>query len=100
MFQALAQMHRLDWKGMRDRVRRLINEHGSATLKQLADAFPPSAGIVELLGYLQIAQDDGHLISRDESEEITFCTGSAPGRKLKVTVPLTYFMPLEGQRNE
>lgn len=100
MFQALAQMHRLDWKGMRDRVRRLVNDSGSATLKQIADAFPPTAGIVELLGYLQIAQDDGHLISKDESEEITFCPGSAPGRQLKVTVPLTYFMPLEGQRNE
>lgn len=99
MFQALAKMHRLDWRAMRDHVRRLVNEYGSATLKQIADEFPPSVGIVELLGYLQIAQDDGHLISKDESEEIILCSGSGDGRKLKVTVPLTYFMPLEGQNN-
>lgn len=99
MFQVLAQMHRLNWKVMRDQVRRLVNEYGSATLKQIAEAFPPSAGIVELLGYLQIAQDDGHLISKDESEEIVLCSGPAPGRKLKVLVPLTYFMPLERHRH-
>jgi hypothetical protein len=99
MFQALAQMHRLDWRAMRDHVRRLVNEYGSATLKQIADEFPPSVGIIELLGYLQIAQDDGHLISKDESEEIILCSGPGDGQKLKVTVPLTYFMPLEGQHN-
>jgi chromosome condensin MukBEF complex kleisin-like MukF subunit len=99
MFQLLAQMHRLDWKAMRDQIRRLMNEHGSATLRQIAETFPPTAGIVELLGYLQIAQDDGHLISKEESEEIVLYSGSAPGRRLKVMVPLTYFMPLERHRH-
>ena len=99
MFQALAQMHRLNWKIMRDQVRRLINEHGSATLRQITDEFPPSAGIVELLGYLQIAKDDGHLISKEESEEIILYSDSTSERKLRVTVPLTYFMPLERNAN-
>jgi hypothetical protein len=99
MFHLLAQMHRLDWKTMRDQVRRLVNEHGSATLRQIAETFPPTAGIVELLGYLQIAQDDGHLISKDESEEILLRAGTDSDRKLKVMVPLTYFMPLERHRH-
>lgn len=95
MFQILAQMHRLDWNTMRDQIRRLVNEHGSATLKQIAESFPLSAGIVELLGYLQIAQDDGHLISKDESEEVIICSNARPHRRLTVIVPLAYFMPLE-----
>jgi len=95
MFRALAQMHRLDWKRMRDRVRCVVDEHGSATLKQITDAFPPTAGIVELLGYLQIAQDDGHLISKEESEDVVLCTNSSTVRKLKIIIPLIYFMPLE-----
>lgn len=94
-FQALGQMHRLDWRAMRNQIRSHVNTHGSSTLRQIVDAYPPSAGIVELLGYMQIAQDDSHLISKDESEEIILYEHSQTDRKLKVVVPLTYFMPLE-----
>ena len=99
MFQLLAQMHRLNWKTMREQVRRLVNRHGSVTLRQLAEEFPPSAGIVELLGYLQIAQDDGHLISKDETEEIIILSRSSPNRRISVLVPLTLFMPVERSAN-
>lgn len=99
MFQSLAQMHRLNWTLMRDQVRIMVNEYGSATIKQVVEMFPPSGGIVELLGYLQIAQDDGHLISKEESEEIVLCSGPSQSRRLKVMVPLTYFMPLERNRH-
>lgn len=99
MFQLLAQMHRLDWKSMRDHIRRLVDENGSATIRQIAEAFPPTSGIVELLGYLQIAQDDGHLISKEESEEVVLRVDRNKTQTLKVTVPLTYFMPTGGQRH-
>jgi len=99
-FQLLAQMHRLNWKAMRNQIRHLVNEHGSATLKQIAETFPPTAGVIELLGYLQIAQDDGHLIDKDELEEVVLCSGADPNRKLKIMVPLTYFMPMERHRHD
>jgi hypothetical protein len=93
MFHLLAQMHRLNWKVMRDKVRRLVNRNGSVTLRQIIEEFPPTAGIIELLGYLQIAQDDGHLISKDESEEIILCSNISSQRGYKVMVPLVFFMP-------
>ena len=40
------------------------------TLSEVVREFPPEAGIVELLGYIQIAKDDGHIISRERSEDI------------------------------
>jgi hypothetical protein len=54
-------MQRLDWTGMRARVGELLEEdQESLTLPELLEIFPPDAGVVEVLGYVQIAHDDGH----------------------------------------
>lgn len=93
-FQLLAQMHRLDWKLMRDQVSRVVKQHGSATLKQVVEEFSLKSGIIELLGYVQLAHDDDHLISRDEVEEINVMS-EISAKRYKVSVPLIYFMPKE-----
>jgi hypothetical protein len=60
-FKGQAAMQRLDWTGMRARVGELLEEdQESLTLPELLEIFPPDAGVVEVLGYVQIAHDDGH----------------------------------------
>ena len=46
---------------------------------------------MDILGYLQIASDDGHLISHEADEEIVI-PASGGGRPLAVTVPLVTFV--------
>lgn len=96
VFRLLALLHRLDWKAMRDRVRQLtLHNRRGVTLSELVEEFPPAAGVVELLGYLQIAKDDRHHISRDKVEEVVL---NGPVRR-SLTVPLVLFLPLvETQR--
>lgn len=92
LFQILAQMHRLDWRRMREHVSELTRGRAVPTsLGELVEAFPPDAGVVELLGYLQIAKDDGHIISRDKVEEITLRSDDTPQRR-RITVPLVLFL--------
>ena len=95
-FRALAMMQRLDWRGMRASVQATVTRDGIATLGDLLAEHPPEAGVVEVLGYLQIARDDGHIISRDAQEEILVPSRNGNGRAILVTVPLVQFIPKTG----
>ncbi len=91
-FRALASYHRLDWRNMRSRVKDTVARGGSSTLGGLLDEYPPEAGVVEVLGYLQIAREDGHLIRQDAVEEIVLPQSDARRAALAVTVPLVTFI--------
>jgi hypothetical protein len=95
-FRALAMMQRLNWRGMRASVQAAVARDGSVTLGDLLAEHPPEAGVVEVLGYLQIARDDGHIISRDAEEEIRVPARKGDDRALLVTVPLVQFIPKTG----
>ncbi len=95
-FRGLAMMQRLDWHGMRASVQAAVARDGSVTLGDLLAKHPPEAGVVEVLGYLQIARDDGHIISRDAEEEILVPARNGNGRAVLVTVPLVQFIPKTG----
>lgn len=98
-FRQLALLHRLDWRAMRHRIEQVSFRDGSATLRQVVEVFPPTAGVVELLGYLQIARDDGHVVSREHAEEIVLRPEAASGHARRVTVPLIVFLPPPQRRS-
>jgi hypothetical protein len=90
-FGRLAAMHRLDWRAMRQRIRRLVADRGAGTLAELLDAFPPDGGVIEVLGYLQIAHDDGHLVNRRTTQEVVVPATRAGDPDRRLTVPLVTF---------
>lgn len=96
-FRGLAMMQRLDWHGMRASVQAAVARDGSVTLGDLLATHPPEAGVIEVLGYLQIARDDGHIISRDAEEEILVPARNGNGRAVLVRVPLVQFIPKTGE---
>jgi hypothetical protein len=93
-FRMLAEMRRLDWRRMREQVKAAIALHGSVTLGELLTEYPPDAGVIEALGYLQIARDDGHDISRDDVEELVLPSSRGQGHVLALEVPLVRFTSL------
>ncbi|WP_164101156.1 DUF3375 family protein [Candidatus Laterigemmans baculatus] len=68
-FRQLAGMRRLDWTGMRRSLSRLLADRASASLGELLDAHPPQ-GVIEVLGYMQIAHEDGHRVDPQHTETI------------------------------
>jgi hypothetical protein len=90
-FRMLAGMHRLDWRSMRQHIAAVVSKHGTATIGQIVENYPPRVGVVELLAYLQIARDDGHLINRQNTEQVCVRAQDSSERDLQVTVPLVYF---------
>lgn len=90
-FRMLAGMHRLDWRSLRLHVRELIERRGTTTISQILNDFPLKVGVVEILAYIQIAREDGHLISSSSTEIILVKLTKPHERTLEVTVPLVHF---------
>lgn len=77
-FRQLAGMRRLDWQAMRRSVSKMLASRSTATLADLLEEYPPHGGVVEVLGYLQIAHDDGHLVDPQQTQTIQV-PGAAAG---------------------
>jgi len=69
-FSDFAQMRRLNWQRMRESIERLTRREMSVSLPRLLEEHPAESGAVEVLGYLQIAKDDGHLVIEEDTDEI------------------------------
>jgi hypothetical protein len=69
-FRDLAGLQRLDWESMRNNVSCMLRETPRLSLSDLLLAFPPQSGAVEVLGYVQIAHEDGHHIDSRVRETI------------------------------
>ena len=96
-FDQFAELERLDLRRMRLDIRQCVSQRGTVRLKEFVELHPVSGGIVELLGYLQIAADDGHHIESQESERILI-RAADERRSFLVTVPLVTLLPTKQRR--
>lgn len=99
----LAKLKRLEWDRMRDAIRGATKEQGSITMSQLVQLRPPKAGVIELVGWIQIAHEDGHRIDRDAHETIDVVTADETtgiDHVTRVKVPLVTFSRTEEAVNE
>jgi hypothetical protein len=69
-FKSLALMRRLDWSGMRRRITTELAQRDALPLREMLQKTPPPGGAFEILGYLQIAHDDGHTIEATETDRV------------------------------
>lgn len=92
LFRGLAELRPIDWRLLRSRVRGLVAGRGSVTLAELLAAHPPETGVLDLVAYLQIAVDDGHLVSHEAVEEFVVPARAGDGRPVTVTLPLVTFV--------
>ena len=74
-FRELAAMKRLEWKTMRNNIRDLLEIYDAPTLAKVLERHPPESGVVEVLGYLQIARDDGHLVNSTARQTVVIPWG-------------------------
>ncbi len=92
-FQQLAAMKHLNWHAMRDRIRHMLAIENAPTLRELLEVHPAEAGVIEVIGYIQIANEDGHLIEPRSTETVVVSSKSPSGASLIVTIPRVTFVP-------
>ncbi len=90
---AFARLQRLDFRKLRQTIREGTYSGDTKTLSQILEQSPVHNGVVDLLGYLQIAHDDGHVIDADRTEQIQIKESRRPDQNLQVIVPLITFLP-------
>ncbi|WP_197454429.1 DUF3375 domain-containing protein [Stieleria varia] len=90
----LASLQRLEWDRMRDTIAKATAESPSIGLPDLIKLRPLRVGVIELVGWIQIAHEDGHRIDRDAVEEIevhTLNASTGGPALLRVRVPIVTF---------
>ncbi len=99
----LANLKRLNWEAIREAITTATAQSGSLRLSELIQQYPPRVGVIELVGWLQIAHEDGHSIDRQATEELTLVIRDAVTDRssmLRVRVPLVIFHQTQNQHAE
>jgi hypothetical protein len=73
-FRYLAELRRLDWDQMHRNINTMLESHSQITLPDLLEAYSPKGGAIEVLGYIQIAHDDGHEVDETRTFSIRLST--------------------------
>ncbi len=89
-FADFAKLRRLDWERMRRAIAALVQREGSVSLPKLLEHHPPRSGAIEVLGYLQIAKDDGHIVVDDLTDAVVLPAGDGTKKRL-LKVPKVVF---------
>lgn len=84
--QQLVALQRIDWQTMRRNITVLLQSHSEVSLQELLQRFPVQTGTVEVLGYLQIAHEDGHVIDQTQTTELQMTSTAADGQDVKAHV--------------
>ncbi len=92
----LAKMHRLDYRKLRNQIHEFTLD-GPKSLSDLSAAHPISS-VIDVLGYLQIASDDGHQIDLTQSELIRLRRAQDSPTLLQLTVPRVLYLPHASRR--
>lgn len=92
LFHDFARLHRIDFRAMRSLIQDSVQDRGRVGLAQLLEESPPQSGVMDVLGYLQIATDDGHVIEHELSEDVVIPSGMDSTRTLVVTIPRITFV--------
>ena len=92
LFRDFARLHRIDFRAMRSLIQDSVQDRGRVGLAQLLEESPPQSGVMDVLGYLQIATDDGHVIEHELSEDVVIPSGMDSARTLVVTIPRITFV--------
>lgn len=92
-FHHLASLRHLNWNEMRLGIRQILTIEDAPTLGDLLKLHPASGGVVEVIGYLQIATDDGHQIDPIATETVQVAADEAGGRVVQVVIPRVTFLP-------
>ena len=97
VFQQFASLRRIDFRTMRSRIRDEAAVRGTVSLPELLSSHPPDCGVMDILGYLQIANDDGHIVDQGLPENVLIPGSTDSDRRLLVTVPRVVFVAQENE---
>lgn len=95
---SLSQLSRLDLRKLRRQIRECTLDGKVCTLTEIVHRFPLQEGLFEILGYMQIASEDGHPIDEALSESMRVEIGTERKTVWSVRLPWMRFQPMARSR--
>jgi hypothetical protein len=92
-FLEFTRMERIKWEKIKDNIKKYTTNSTTISLKTILDQEPVTAGVMEVIAYLQIAEDDGHYIYHDDQEEIKVPLRGSTRQSVTLTMPRILFVP-------
>lgn len=89
----LADFEMLDVEQLRRNIDSLLESEQQVSLEEILAIHPPKCGVLELIGYFQVAFDDGHSINRGSKQTIAIEEPKS-GHVVRVSVPKITFQKL------
>ena len=87
---ALSSLEMLDLEKLRENIRTSLESNPEVTFEDILKKYPTECGVLELVGYFQVAFDDGHNIERNSKQVITIHDVKS-GRDVRVLIPKITF---------
>lgn len=91
-FRRLAEMQRLDWDAMQDNIKSALQCADQTSLPELLRRHPATAGAIEVLGYVKLAFDDGHLIDECQTDVVQVTPPDDAGHPRRYEIPRVVFL--------
>ncbi len=90
-FRELAETQKLDWDALRLNIASALNGNVRTTLPDLLRGFP-TISTIELLGYIQLAHDDGHEVDEKNNETVFVSDADGNAESRPFDVPSVVFL--------
>jgi len=92
-FRKLLEMEKIDRIKIRDNITKYTANNTTVSLKTILAQETITAGVLEVIVYLQIAEEDGHHIYPTDEEKIKVALRSSPPQSVTLTMPKILFVP-------
>ena len=98
-FLKLSQMERIDWAKIKNNIEKYTANDTTVSLKTILNQESLAVGVMEVIVYLQIAEDDGHHIYHDDEEKINISLRGSSSPSVTLTMPKILFVPLSQRKH-
>ena len=92
-FRKLLEMEKIDRIKIRDNITKYTANNTTVSLKTILAQETITAGVLEVIVYLQIAEEDGHHICPNDEEKIKIALRGSPPQSVTLTMPKILFVP-------
>lgn len=90
-----SQLSRIDFRRIQSNVDEAVADRGMITLGELLEDHPPQTGVMEVIGYLQLASEGPHLIDEGLPEDVVIPGAMEQTGMLVVRIPRVVFVSEE-----
>ena len=90
-----SQLSRIDFRRIQSNVDEAVADRGMITLGELLEDHPPQTGVMEVIGYLQLACEGPHLIDEGLPEDVVIPGAMEQTGMLVVRIPRVVFVSEE-----